>query len=101
MRGIDDGGSLVPQLLDHLKDPVARLRINADGRLVHEDHLGPMDKPGSHVQTSLHTSRKACDDLCCSIGETGPVQAPGDGCLKMVAAQAVILAKCLQVFAAS
>src|SRR5262252_2643327 len=56
MRRVDDRHSLAVQLLDHLEDSVARLRIHTYGRLIHEDQPWTMDHPRSHVQPTLHAS---------------------------------------------
>ena len=40
----------------------ARLRVEAGGRLVEEEHLRPVDEPERHVEPALHPARVGADD---------------------------------------
>ena len=51
------------ELLPHRRP---RLRVEARGRLVEEQHLRPVDEPERHVEPALHPARVRADD---AVGE--------------------------------
>jgi len=59
MGGDDDGEiALEAQRLHVLPQPAARLRIEADRRLVEKQHAGVMDEGTSNLQPPLHAGRE-------------------------------------------
>ena len=54
MTRVDDGRTHLVQLFDRFQNMIARLRIDADGRFVHDDQLRPVHNGASDVQSPLH-----------------------------------------------
>jgi len=52
--GVEQGHTVGAESLDHFKNAVARLGIDADRGLVHEDEARPVNDSGSHIEPSLH-----------------------------------------------
>ena len=98
VRGVDDRGARAAQGLDHFEDAVARLRIDADGRLVHEHDPGPMDDAGGHVEAALHAAGELAGEVFGAILQGSPLEAPGDRVGQLLAGEAVIAAKGFEVF---
>src|SRR4029453_2973259 len=60
MRRVDDGAPVAMQRLDALEDLVARLRIDADGRLVEQQQLGTVDtRRGAAIRATATRDRAA------------------------------------------
>src|SRR5207245_6970049 len=71
----------------HLVNPLARLRIDADGRLVEQQEPGSVDRPGGDVQPAFHSARQPLRALLRALGETRPLEALPDGFLERLAAK--------------
>jgi hypothetical protein len=69
----------VAQFFDHFEDVIARLRIDADGGLIHQDQFGMVDEAGGHVEAALHASGEILDQLGGAVRESGPSEAPVHG----------------------
>ncbi|MNW47911.1 hypothetical protein D3C74_252580 [compost metagenome] len=58
VRYVDDGFSLLLQLLNRFKNIIAGLRVNAYRRLVHDDELRIVHNAACNIKASLHTAGK-------------------------------------------
>src|SRR3984885_3487331 len=100
MRRVNNRHALVAQLLDHFKNMIARLRIDAHCRLVHQNQLWPMDHSGRHVEPPLHPTRKIFHQVTGAICKCRPSQTKRDCLLKRGSAQPVIPSERFQIFQA-
>jgi hypothetical protein len=66
------------ELPEHVANTTAALRIDADRRLVEQQHARLVQQPARDVQPALHAAREPLDDLAGAIGEAGTVQRPRD-----------------------
>ena len=75
VRGEQDGQPLVggepPDLVPHGR---ARLRVQAGGRLVEEQHLRPVDQAERDVQPPLHAAGVGADQPAGRVGQVEPAE---------------------------
>ncbi len=76
--GVNDRGSTGTERFDHLKDAIARLRIDANRRLIHQHHARPMNDASRHIEPALHTAGKILRQLARSILQRSPVETPSN-----------------------
>ena len=75
MGGDDDGEiALLAQRLHVLPQPPARLRIEADGRLVEEQHAGVMDERARDLEPSFHAGRERPHQAVAPLRELDQMQ---------------------------
>ena len=98
--GVDDGGAFGPQRFDHFEDAVARLRVHAHGRLIHQHDLRLMDDAGRHVEPPLHAAGEGSCQVSCPVLQRGPVQAPCHGLPDLAGGKALVLAERSQILLA-
>src|SRR6516162_6256092 len=73
--GDDDGEvALLAQLLHVLPQPSARLRVEADGRLVEEQYAGVMDEGARDFEPALHAGRERPHQAFAPIRELDEMQ---------------------------
>src|ERR1019366_8532135 len=90
MRGVNNGHSLRAKGLDHFKEAIARLRIDAHRGLVHQHQARLVYKAGRHVEPPLHASGEIPRQLACTVLKGGPVKAPRNSLVELLAGQAVV-----------
>ncbi len=100
VRGVDDGGACGAQGFNHFEDAIARLRIDADGRFVHQHNTGPMDDAGSHVEPALHAAGELAGQVAGAVLQSGPLETPGDRFGELAAGKTVVAAEGDQIFLA-
>ena len=98
--GVEDGHAFGAQGLDHLKDAIARLRIDADGGLVHEHQARAVDDAGGHVEAALHAAGELAGRMVGAVFQRGPLEAPRDLLGEARAGEALVVAEGEEVFAA-
>ena len=76
MRRVDDRAAFAMQRLDALEDLVARLRIDADGRLVEQQQFGIVQDRGGQIEPPLHAAGIAAGAIALAIGEADEIEAP-------------------------
>ena len=64
------------QRRQHLVDPLAALRIDADGRLVEQHHARPVQHAARDVEPPLHAARESLHRLVGAIGRGRSTRAP-------------------------
>ena len=73
--GHEDGDAdLVAQRADVLPDGVARLRVEPDGRLVEEEHLGVVQQPAGDLQPALHAAGEGAHERMAPVGQPDDVE---------------------------
>ena len=97
VRRVDDGAAFAVQRLDALEDLVARLRIDADRRLVEQQQLRIVHHRRGQVEAPLHAAGIAADAIALAIGEADEIEAPLHALVERRAGQAVDLAEEAQV----
>ena len=70
---------------DAVEDVVARLRVDADGRLVEKDDLRIVNEGDGHVEPPLHAAGVGFHAVAAAVLEAGELQGPGDALLQPVA----------------
>src|SRR6185503_6072713 len=78
VRGEDERLAFLRQAPQPLPDQVARLRIEAGGRLVHEDHLRIVDERAREREAALHAAREGHDLRVAAAGQAGEFEQRGD-----------------------
>ena len=61
------------------EDALARLRIDADRRLVEQEHARCMQEGAGEIEAPLHAAGEGRDDVVGALGETGDVERARDG----------------------
>ena len=82
LGGQEDRHPVVGQLADDLPHGLAAARVEAGGRLVQEDHLGPPDQAGGEVEPAAHAAGVGRHPRPAGVGEVEALQqlgAPGAG----------------------
>ena len=74
LRGQEDAGALGGQHADQVPDVVALAGIEARGRLVEEDHLGPADQARGEVEAPPHATGVRLDATIGGLGEPELIQ---------------------------
>ena len=75
VRRQQHGHALLPRELLHLVPHVgARLRVEARGRLVEEEHLRAVQKTERDVELALHAARVRAHEALLRIGEAEPLE---------------------------
>jgi hypothetical protein len=74
MRGEQQGLALLREFAQALPDQVARLRVEAGGRLVEEDHIGIVYQRTRQRQTALHAAGQCRHFRIAFIGKAGKFQ---------------------------
>ncbi len=78
---------------DGLEDGVAALRVDADGGLVEDEQLGPVQQTGRHVGPPLHAARIGPDAVLPAVGQSDQLERVTDAALQFLAAQPVELSE--------
>ena len=82
-------------------NPLARLRIDAHGRLVEQQNPRLVDHASCHVEPSLHPAGQGLRDVGRALGETGPRQRLGDRAVERRAIESVIATEDREILACS
>ncbi len=93
MRGIDDGEALAVAALEVVEDRVARLWVDADGRLVAEEELRPVEQGGDQVEPALHATGKILHLVPAAIGKLDGLERLVDPLAQVRAAQPIQFAE--------
>jgi hypothetical protein len=83
--------------LEVVEDGVAALRIDADRRLVEDQHVGVVDERGGDVEAPLHAAAERLRLVAGAVGEADEGERGVDALAEQRAAQAVEGAEQLQV----
>src|SRR5439155_14795558 len=78
VRRVENGTALGGELFDVLEEVVARLRIDARGRLVEEQHRRIVDQGTGQVEATLHPAGVGAGAVVPALRQPGEVQGPGD-----------------------
>ena len=62
------------ELFDRIEDGAAALRIDADGRFVHEEQARLVQQPDADVDAPLHAARIGLDALVGFVGQADLLQ---------------------------
>ena len=101
VRGQQDGEAFARgQPRDLIPHRGARLRVQARGRLVEEQHLRPVDQPHGHVEPALHAAGVGPDHPARGAGQVEPLQQLAGPPVQPPAAQALDAAGQQQVLPA-
>src|SRR5260221_268054 len=79
MAGIDYGHASGVQAADLFEYVMARLRIDADGRLVQKEQTRPVHQPGAEVEAPLHAAGKGAGPVIAAVGQAHGTQNLVDG----------------------
>jgi len=99
--GIEDGHAPVAQFAHHVEDAAAALRVDADGRLVHEQQLGFVEQPGGDIDAPLHAAGVGLDLVLGPVAEADGLQHFVDAPRQLLAAHVVEAAPELQILPGS
>ena len=89
VRRVEQRLAAPAQLLEVVEDGVSALRIDADRRLVEEQHVGIMDERGRDVQAPLHAAAERARLVPGAIDQADEVQRGVDALVEQRARQAV------------
>src|SRR5437667_416271 len=76
-----------------LRISAARLRIDADGRLVEQQHARAVQHTSGHVQAALHAAGERLHRLAGAVAERRPGQRARDGLVQRASLQAEVAAE--------
>ena len=99
MRRVEDRGALVDDLAHQSQDVQPRLRVDADGGLVEEQHARAVHEPAGQVEPPLHAARVVLDGALGVIAEVDGLEQLVHPRARRRAAQPVEAAEELEVFA--
>src|SRR5437660_4451063 len=74
VRRVDEGFATLLQSFEIVKDGIAALRINADGRLIEQKNLWIVKQGRRQIQTPLHASAEGFHFVAGAIGESHQIQ---------------------------
>src|SRR5690625_3790492 len=89
VRRVQHRHALDGQRLDGLEDRVARLRVDADRRLVEDEQLGPVEEPDADVEAALHAAGELLRRVLGAVGEPDELEHLGSALPQLGTAQAV------------
>ena len=90
--------ALLQQLLQSLPDEVARLRVEAGGRLVEDEQVGVVHQRARQGEAPLHAARQCADLRLGAAGQAGEVEQMRDARAHRALGQAEVAAIHQQVF---
>ena len=90
---VEDRHPLLAEGLDARQDRVPALRIDADGRLVEDEQLRPVEEADGDVQAALHAARELLGPVLRPVGQADDLEELGDPVAQRPAAHAVELAE--------
>ena len=97
VRRVEQRLAAVAQRLEVVEDGVAALRVDADRRLVEDQHVGIVDQRGGDVEAPLHAAAEELRLVAGAIGEADQLQRRVDALAQQRAGQAVERAEELEV----
>src|SRR5690606_14733987 len=89
VRRVEHRHALGGQRLDGLEDRVARLRVHADGGLVEDEKLGPVEEPDADVQPALHAAGELLGRALGAVGQADELEHLRGALPELGAAEAV------------
>ena len=99
MGSVQDGHALLVERLDRVEDGAAGLRVDADGRFVHEEQAGLVQQPNADVDAPLHPAGIGLNPVFGFVGQADLLEHLVDAGLEVPAGETVHLAPEDQVFA--
>lgn len=72
----NEGDARIIEFGEHFKNAKATLGIDADGRFIEDEDARVVKATTGDVESTLHASREAFDEVMTSIVEAGPGQGP-------------------------
>src|SRR5208282_497147 len=97
--GVENRGARVAQALYQIEDRATALRVDADGRLIEDQELRPMQNSAREIQASLHPARIGADDVVGARREPDRIQSAFDRIVHRGAAEIVHSAPEVEIFA--
>jgi hypothetical protein len=86
--GEEDCHVSVPKLVEHAVNPLASRWVDADRRLVQEEHPGLVQRGRGEVQSPFLAARERSHLAACAVGQADPVEGRVDGGPRGAAIQA-------------
>src|SRR5207249_4846639 len=74
MASVDNRHAARAEAADFLKDVMARLRIDPDGRLIQKQETRRMHEAGAEVEAALHAAGEGSGPLIGAVGQTDGAQ---------------------------
>src|SRR5689334_16068575 len=99
MRGVEYARAAGRLSADQFQETHPALRVDPDGRLVEQQHLGRMNDPTSEVEAPSHSAAELFNRLLGTVEQPGQLQNVIDSAAQMSAAEPLCAAPIAEIFA--